>query len=165
MPSFTGSSANQPVIEFRASTTPFATLASLALTGSGYAGAIPLGQSSSIATLRIYNNFANAGSIHDAFDCVLASYDDASTWSSAVTVPVTQLWLSVEVQNYNGSTTGADSSFDAIGGQDKHAVPTNGGTIAGATASYITVALFVTVPATATASSVTQGLWLEYNWV
>jgi hypothetical protein len=165
MPSFSGSSANQPVIEFRSSTGPFSVLASLALTGSGYSGSIPLGNSSAVSTLRIYNNFSNAGSIHDAFDCVLASYDDASTWSSAVTVPVTGLWLSVAVQNYNGSGTGADTTYSQIGGQSKHAVPTNGGTIAGATASYITVALYVTVPSTATASSVTQGLWLEYNWV
>lgn len=156
--------SNQPVIEFRNATAPNAVIASLTLQGTGFNNAIPVGGQSTPVTIRIYNNFANTAGIHDAINCVLASYDDATHQGSAASTPVSQLWLNVQVLDFNGLTGSADTNYVPIGGATKHAVPVNNGTIPGATSNYIEVNLMVVIPATASSNSVTQGLWLEYSW-
>lgn len=120
---------SQPVISFRQNISPFSTLSSLTLTGSGSGGAVVAGQQSTIAAFRIYNNFANAGGISDAVNCELSSYDTATDRSGMLTAPVTQQWLQVKVLSYNESVTSADLQFFPIGGLQKHAVPVNGGTL------------------------------------
>ena len=152
-----------PVVEWRASTTPFATISTQAFTGAGFGGAIPVGTTSSPVTVRVYNNFAAAGSIADALNCVLAAYDDVVHQGTGINPSTVGLYTQVEVNDYNGVTTGADTSFFAIGGSTKHAIPTNGGTISGTGANYCTVNIQISVPATATQGSVSQGLWIEYS--
>jgi hypothetical protein len=155
-----------PIIEFRSDTNPFAVLSSIPLAGAGLSGAIVAGTSSAVVQIRIYNNFANTGGIHDAINCDLASYDDATHQGSQVTAPVSQQWLQVSVQSYGGVTTGNDgTTFFPIGGNTRHAIPVNFGVLAGAAPHYIQVQLKVVVPALASATSVTQGLWLEYDFV
>jgi hypothetical protein len=152
-----------PVVEFRNPTTPFAVITSLPLTGTGFSGAIPAGTTSNVLTVRIYNNFAAAGSVADALNCVLTSYDDVTHQSQGTIVPVTGQYLHVQVMDYNGVTTGADTSTFGIGGTVKHPVPTNSGTISGTGANYITVNVTAVVPANATQGAVSQGFWLEYS--
>ena len=152
-----------PVIEWRASTTPFAVISSQAFTGSGFGGAIQVGTSSAVITVRVYNNFAAAGSIVDATNCTLAVYDDTIHQGQATTTPTTGHYVNVKVTDYNGVTTGADTLYFPIGGLTKHAVPVNSGTIAGAVANYITVNIQIVVPTSATQGSVSQGIWLEYS--
>jgi len=152
-----------PVIEWRNSTNPFAVITSVALAGTGLSGAIPVGTSSNVATVRVYNNFAAAGSIADATSCILAVYDDTSHQGVAINSPTTGLYIQVEVTDYNGVTTGADTNYFALGGQTKHAIPTNSGTIAGAAANYCTVNIKAVVPANAVQGAVSWGLWLEYS--
>lgn len=154
-----------PVIEFRADAGPNGVLASIPLSGNGANGAIVAGQSSGITIIRIYNNFAVAAGIHDATNCVLASYDDASNQGSQLTAPVQQQWLNVSVTTYNGVTTGGDgTTFFPIGGNTKHAVPVNGGVLPGAAANYIQVQLKAVIPALAALTNISQGLWLEYSF-
>lgn len=152
-----------PVIEWRSSITPFGTIASVAITGSGSSGAVPIGTSSNVATVRLYNNFAAAGSIADATSCVLTSYDDTVHQGIATTVPVTSQYLLVQVVNYNGSTTSADTQYFAIGGSTRHAIPTNSGTLSGTGANYVTINIKINAPSTATQGAISQGLWLEYT--
>ncbi len=113
--------------------------------------------------MRVYNNFASVGSIADALACTLSCYDDATHQGQATTTPVTNLYLYVEVNDYNGGTTGQDVAFFAIGGLTKHAVPTNSGTISGTGTNYITVNIKAVVPVNNSIPSITQGLWLEYS--
>lgn len=152
-----------PTIEWRNPTTPFATFTSLAFTGSGYNNSIPVGTSSNAITFRIYNNFANAASIDDAHQCVLAVYDDGTHQGTALTPASLGHYVEVKITNYNGSTTDADPDFIGIGGSVKHLLPTNSGAISGSGTNYITVIIQITVPAIATQGAVTQGLWLEYT--
>ncbi len=155
-----------PVIEFRDDVTPSTVLTSLSLTGAGFGGAIVAGNASDPITFRIYNNYAAAGSIHDAINCVLTSYDDATTLGAVTTPPVIQQWLQTTVVNYDGSTTGADAGvYSKIGGVTNHAVPTNSGVIGGAGAHYIKVGLKVVVPSIAATALTSQGYWLEYDYV
>src|SRR4051812_14039328 len=105
-----------PVVEFRNPTTPFAVITSLPLVGTGFSGAIPAGTTSNFLTVRIYNNFAAAGSVADALNCVLTSYDDVTHQSQGTIVPVTGQYLHVQVMDYNGVTTGADTSTFGVGG-------------------------------------------------
>jgi hypothetical protein len=152
-----------PVVEFRSSSGGHPVLTSLAFTGTGFGGAIPVGTTSSTQTIRIYNNFAAAGSIADATGCVLAAYDDVIHQGTAVTIPSTGLYVQVEVIDYNGSPTNGDIAWFPIGGQTKHAIPTNSGTISGSGANYVTVTIQIVIPAGTTQGAVSQGLWLEYN--
>jgi hypothetical protein len=158
---------SSPVMTFNSAITPFPQITSLALSGNGYNGAIPAGSSSTVATILLYNNFAGAASIADALNCVLAVYDNTTNQGSASTAPTYGLYVQVQVTNYNGNTTGADTAYFAIGGQTKHPVPTNSGTISGAingtSGNYITINVMIVVPPTATQSAVTQGLWVEYS--
>jgi hypothetical protein len=134
------------------------------MTGSGAGGAITAGTSSNVQTIRIYNNFAGAGSIHDAVNCLLASYDNIAVQGLATTDPVTQAWLQVEVLSYDGNVTGADVAYTAIGGSAKHPVPVNSGVIAGGAAHYIQVSVKIVVPSLGAGSAISQGLWLEYSF-
>jgi hypothetical protein len=153
-----------PVIEYRSNTTPFPVLTSLTLTGSGGGGSIVAGQSSTPVTIRIYNNFAAAGSIDDAVNCVLAAYDNIAVQGLATIDPVTQAWCQVEVLSYDGNSTGADLAYTAIGGSAKHPVLVNSGTLSGSGAHYIQVSLKIVVPSLASGSATTQGFWLEYSF-
>lgn len=152
-----------PVVEFRTVASPNGVITGQAMSGAGFAGAIPAGTNSTIVSVRIYNNFAGAASIADATGCVLAVYDDAIHQGTAINLPSTGLYVQVQVQDYNGNTTGADSLYFAIGGQTKHALPTNSGTISGNGANYVTVNVQVVVPSNAAQGSVSQGLWIEYT--
>lgn len=152
-----------PVIEWRDPVTPANVLSTLPLSGQGYAGSIPVGTSSSVATVRIYNNYVAASGVVDAYNCVLAVYDDAIHQGTAVTPPTTGLYLQVQVVDYNGVTTGGDTSFFALGGQTKHPIPVNGAVLSGTGANYLTVNVQAVVPSTATQGSITQGVWLEYS--
>ena len=153
-----------PVITWTTSTTPFPALTSLAFTGAGPGGAIPMGTTSGSQTVRLYNNFAAASSIADATGCVLAIYDDAVHQGIATGVPSLSFFAQVQVLNYNGGITGADALFYPIGGITKHPVPTNGGTISGTGANYVTVSLQIVIPASASVQGLlSQGIWLEYN--
>jgi hypothetical protein len=126
--------------------------------------AINVGGASIPVTIRIYNNFANTAGIHDAINCVLATYDDIVHQGSAATLPVSQFWLNVQVLDYNGNANGNDAIYTPIGGSTKHAVSINSGIIPGSSTNYIEVNLMVVIPALASSNSVTQGLWLEYSW-
>lgn len=159
-------SPTPPTIEFRADGSPNGVLSSVSLLGSGYSGSIIAGSTSSVYLLRIYNNFIAAGGIPDAINCVLTSYDDATHQGSQVSSPVQQQWLNVNVISYNGTTTGGDgATYYPVGGFTKHAVPVNGGTLGGSVANYIQVNIKVIIPALATSTVVSQGLWLEYSYV
>jgi hypothetical protein len=152
-----------PVVEWRNPTTPFAVITSLALTGSGASGAVPLGTSSTVASIRVYNNFLAAGGIADATNCILASYDDTTHQGTAITPPTTGLYLSVQVTNYNGVTTGADTLYYLLGGSTKHVVPVNAALLSGTGSNYFSINLQVTIPSTAAQGATSQGLWLEYS--
>lgn len=152
-----------PVVEWRAATTPFGVVSSLALTGSGSLGAIPVGTQSNVVTIRVYNNFAGASSIADALNCVIAAYDDTVHQGTAINAPSTGLYLQVEVTDYNGVTTGGDTLYYAIGGTTKHPLPVNSGTLGGSSANYATVNVIAVIPATATQGAISQGLWIEYS--
>lgn len=154
-----------PTIEWRASLTPFAVITSQAFSGSGFSGAVPAGTTSGALTVRIYNNFLAVASIADATNCVLAVYDDVVHQGTAVTTPAVALYVQAKVLDYNGVTTGADSAYVGLGGSTKHAVPVNGGVLAGSgsATNYVTVSLQIVVPSTATQGSISQGIWLEYN--
>jgi hypothetical protein len=155
--------ASPPVIEWRAVASPNGVVSSQAFSGTGYNGAIPAGTNSGSVQVRIYNNFANASTIADATNAVIACYDDTVHQGSATTVPTTSKYVQVEVVDYNGATTGQDTAYFALGGTTKHAVPVNNGTIGGAVPNYVTVNIQVAVPSNATQGAVSQGLWLEYN--
>lgn len=159
--------ATSPVVEWRAATSPFSVLASIALTGTGVGGAIPLGTNSFPVTVRVYNNFGQLSGVADAQNCVLAVYDDAVHQGQSTTSAVTGTYLQVQVLDYDGTTTGADLAYYPIGGTTKHPVPVNGGTLQGAGAGtnthYVEVSVQITAPATAFAGQVSQGLWLEYS--
>lgn len=155
--------STSPVIEWRNPTTPFAVITSLAMTGSGYSGAIPVGTTSTSAPIRVYNNFLAASGIADATSCTLACYDDTTHQGTGITAPVTNFYLQVLVTNYNGVTTGADTLYYNLGGSIKHLVPVNSGTLSGTGSNYFSVTVQITVPASATQGSASQGLWLEYS--
>lgn len=155
--------ASPPVIEWRQVTSPNSVISSQAFSGSGYSGAIPAGTNSNVVQMRVYNNFSNAASIADATNAVLACYDDTVHQGLAQTTPTTSKYVQVEVVDYNGGTTGQDTTYYPIGGSTKHAVPVNSGTIGGASPNYVTVNIQIAVPSNATQGSVSQGLWLEYN--
>src|SRR5258708_27787884 len=104
----------QPIIDFRDPNNPAGgALTNLALTGTGAGNAVVAGQVSTPSSVRIYNNYAQAGGISDALNCVLAAYDDATHQAIAVTVPTVQTCLHASVTNYNGVGTNNDS--DAFG--------------------------------------------------
>lgn len=155
--------ASPPTIEWRDSSSPYAVLTGIAFSGSGYAGAIPVGTISSQVVVRLYNNFAGASGIADAYNCVLAVYDDPIHQGVGITPATTGKYLQVEVTDYNGVTTGGDTLFYALGAQTKHPMPVNGGILSGSGANYATIVMQVAVPATATQGSITQGVWLEYS--
>jgi len=157
--------ASPPVAEWRAGTTPFGVLSSLAFTGSGFNGAVPSGTNSNPQTVRIYNNFAAAANIADATNAVIAVYDDTVHQGSATSVPTTGLYVQVKVLDYSGNTTNADSAFFGVGGGTKHAIPVNNGTIGGAVSNYVTVTIQIAIPSNATQGAVSQGIWVEYNSV
>lgn len=152
-----------PVIEWRAVASPNGTVSSLTFLGNGFNGAIPAGTSSSQVTIRLYNNFANAASVADALNCVLAIYDDTVHQGLAQNGPTTSQYVQVQCVDYNGNTGGADTQFFAIGSSVKHSIPMNSGTISGSTPNYVTIILQIVVPSTATQGSVSQGLWIEYS--
>lgn len=155
--------ASPPVIEWRASTTPFAVVSSLAFVGTGFGGAIPSGTTSTSQQIRIYNNFTNAASIADATNCTLAVYDDTVHQGLATSTPTTAKYVQVEVNDYNGTTTGQDTVFFPIGGSVKHLIPVNGGTIGGSATNYVTVTIQIAIPSSATQGAIAQGIWVEYN--
>jgi hypothetical protein len=152
-----------PVMEWRAAITPFAVITNQAFTGSGFAGAIPVGTNSGAVTIRLYNNFAAAASIADALNCTLACYDDTVHQGIAINPQTTGLYTQIQVLDYNGVTTGADALYYAIGGQTKHALPTNSGTVSGSGANYVEVSIRISIPANATQGSAGGGLWVEYS--
>lgn len=153
-----------PVIEFRSPSAPGTVLSTLALTGTGAGGTVPPGTVSTAANLRVYNNYAAAANVADAVNCTLASYDTATTAGVATLPPVLGAYLQVAVTDYNGTTTGQDTSSTAIGGSLKHRVPVNSATLPGAAANYCTVSLQLAPPITAAGVVGSQGLWLEYNY-
>lgn len=155
--------ATAPVIEWRQVASPNNTIASQAFSGTGFSGAIPAGTNSSSVQVRVYNNFANAASIADATNAVIACYDDTVHQGLATSVPTTGKYAQVQVVDYNGTTTNQDTVYFAIGGLTKHAVPVNNGTLGGASPNYITVNIQIAVPSNATQGAISQGLWLEYN--
>jgi hypothetical protein len=155
--------ASPPVIEWRQVAGPNAVITSQAFSGTGFSGAIPAGTTSTSVQVRVYNNFANAATIADATNAVISCYDDTIHQGAATFVPTTGKYVQVEVIDYNGTTTGQDTVYFAIGGITKHAVPVNSGTLAGAAANYITVNIQIVVPANATQGAVSQGIWLEYS--
>lgn len=152
-----------PVIEWRSPITPTTVISSLPLTGTGSNGAIVVGSSSNIITVRIYNNFAAAATIADATSCVLACYDDTIHQGTAVLVPSINMYLAVQVTDYNGITTSSDLAFFPIGGTTKHRIPVNSAILGGAVANYVTVNIQATIPQNATQGTVLQGVWLEYS--
>lgn len=152
-----------PVIEWRSPSTPFGVLASLALPGGGYNGAVPIGTASSTILVRLYNNFLGTAGIADATACVLTIYDDTVHQGTAITPASTGLYIQVQVVDYNGLQTNADTVFYALGGQVKHALPVNLGILGGGAANYATIAIKVVSPANATQGTISQGIWLEYN--
>jgi|SRR5579884_772229 len=154
---------SSPIIEWRGIAPPFGVVTTQSLIGSGYNGAIPMGTSSVVVTLRLYNNFSAANGITDATSCVLAAYDDAINQGNATSPAAKNKYLHVKVLDYNGIVTNADTQYYAIGGTTKHPIPTNGGTIGGATPNYVTVSLKIMAPTNAVQGSVSQGVWLEYN--
>ncbi len=101
--------------------------------------------------------------VADATNCVLTTYDDAVHQGLATTVPTTSKYVQVQVLDYNGGATHADSVFFAIGGSSKHAIPVNSGTLSGTGSNYVTLNVKVVIPASATQGSVGQGLWIEYS--
>jgi hypothetical protein len=156
--------ASSPVVEWREVVSPNSVVGTLALTGSAFSGAIPVGTSSNVVSIRVYNNFAAATGIADALSCVLAAYDDAIHEGQATSTPTSAKYLQVSVTDYNGISTGGDGSiYYAIGGATKHTLPVNGGTLGGGAANYATVNLKVVIPATATQGNIVQGLWIEYS--
>ena len=155
--------ASSPVLEWRNVGSPNAVITSLAMTGTGFAGAIPIGTTSNTVVARIYNNFSAAASIADATNCIIASYDDTTHQGTAIAPATTGLYLSVEVNDYNGTTTGADTLFYAIGGSTKHSIPVNSGLLSGTGANYCTVTFQLSVPANAAQGAVSQGVWLEFS--
>lgn len=155
--------ASSPVIEWRAATTPFATLSSIALTGTGFGGAVPVGTSSGVVTVRVYNNFLVAAGIADALNCVVAVYDDPTHQGIAINPSTTGLYTQVQVLNYNNTGLGADTAYFRVGGTTKHAIPTNGGTISGNGSNYVTLNIKVAVPPKAIQGAVSQGIWIEYS--
>src|SRR5258707_3455334 len=142
--------ASPPTIEWRASTTPFAVVSSLAFVGTGFGGAIPSGTISTSQQVRIYNNFTNAASIADATNCTLAVYDDTVHQGLASTTPTTTKYVQVEVNDYNGTTTNQDVVFFPIGGSSKHLIPVNSGTIGGSGTNYVTLTIQIAIPSNAT---------------
>src|SRR4029077_5136010 len=155
--------ASSPVIEWRSSVTPFGVVSTQALAGGGFGGAIPVGSTSNVVTMRLYNNFAAASSIADALSCVLALYDDVIHQGTAVSTPAVSQYIQVQVLDYNGGTTGGDTNYYGIGGQTKHPIPVNGGTLGGAVANYCTINIRAVLPSTSTQGSVSLGLWVEYS--
>lgn len=155
--------ASSPVMEWRSAVSPNGTLSTQPLTGGGFNGAIPVGSTSTVLTVRLYNNFAGAANIADALSCVLAVYDDVVHQGTAVTTPATGQYIQVQVVDYNGNTNGADTQYYGIGGQVKHPIPVNGGTIGGAAANYCTINIQAVLPANATQGTISLGLWLEYS--
>lgn len=155
--------ASSPVVEWRQVASPNSVVSTFPLSGSAFSGAIPVGTSSNVFTLRVYNNFAVASSIADALSCVLAVYDDTIHEGQTVAVATSAKYVNVQVTDYNGISTGADSAYYAIGGATKHPLPVNGGTLGGATANYATINVKVVIPTTATQGSISQGLWIEYS--
>jgi hypothetical protein len=154
---------SSPVVEWRQVASPNSAVSSQAFSGTGYNGAIPAGTSSGVVQVRIYNNFANAASIADATNTVIACYDDTIHQGLAQTIPTTNKYVQVQVVDYNGTTTGQDAGYYGVGGSIKHAIPVNGGTIGGASANYVTVNIQIAAPSNATQGAISQGLWLEYN--
>lgn len=152
-----------PVIEWRNPTSPFGVVTGIPMVGTGFAGAIPLGTSSAVVILRIYNNFANAGSVGDATNCVLAVYDGATNQGVAANPSTTGLYIKVQVVDYDSNTTGGDTFYFGLGGQTKHAVPVNSAVLWGAASNYFTVNIQAVIPTNATQGSVQWGLWLEYS--
>jgi hypothetical protein len=153
-----------PILSY--ATTAGAALASLTLTGTGAGGAVVAGTTSSAAALRDYNNQGGGSTVSDAFNCVLTTYDSSSVQGGQASAPVSGLWLQVQVLDYDGTTTGADTGFSAIGGTSKHALPVNGGHLGGGTGGhYATLQLQVVVPSTATSLSYTPALWTEYSYL
>lgn len=148
----------------------FPTISSIAFTGTGYGGAIVVGKSSAVFVARVYNNFTGSGPLADAINCVLASYDDTTHQGSSTTPAVTQAWLNVQVTKYTG--VAVSDTLHPIGGAQAYAITANSGTLQGNAGggttpftSYIELALSIVVPASATAASGAQGLWLEYSWI
>jgi hypothetical protein len=152
-----------PVVEWRIVAGPNTVLTSQALAGSGFSGAIPLGTSSTLTTIRIYNNFLATAGIADATNCILASYDDTTHQGTAITGPTINNYLTVEVVDYNGTATGADTLYFPIGGNTKHLIPVNGAVLSGTGANYFTINLIIVAPMSATQGLLSQGLWLEYS--
>src|SRR6185437_10936576 len=129
----------QPVIDFRDPTSPGTPLASLTITGSGAGGAITAGTTSSVATIRIYNNYTQTNGISDALNCVLAVYDGAASQyqGQAITNPTSQTWMQLSIVDFCGATNGGDydltnnAIFYPVGGSTKHAFSINGGSLNG----------------------------------
>lgn len=157
-------SSTAPTIDFRDPIATNTALSLLTLTGTGTSGAIPTGTYSATATIRIYNNYSAATGIADAVNCTLASYDNATQQNQATTTPVLNGWLQVQVMDYNGTPTSQDTQFYALGGSLKHRIPVNNAVLGGSTSNYVTVQVQVVIPASATGSTITQGLWLECNF-
>jgi hypothetical protein len=155
--------ASAPVLEWRTTDSSHTVLTALAMSGSGFGGAIPIGTSSVSQTVRVYNNYAAASNIADATNCVIACYDDTIHQGTAITPATSNHYVNVKVLDYNGSTTNADFFAYPIGGTTKHAFAVNGGSIGGSGANYVTVTLTIMIPANATQGSVSQGVWIEYN--
>lgn len=157
-------STTPPILDFRDPSSLTSALSSITLIGGGINNSVPNGTTSNPVTLRLYNNHINTSGVADATNCTFAAYDDASTQGSQSLTPTIQAWLQVQVIDYNGIVTNADSQYYAIGGTVKHRVPVNSGTLSGSGANYVTFKLQVVVPANAIGANNTQGLWLESNY-
>jgi hypothetical protein len=152
-----------PVIEWRIVAGPNTVITSQAMTGSGFSGAIPISTSSSVTQVRIYNNYLAAAGIADATNCILATYDDVTHQGTAITGPTLGDYLAVQVIDYNGVATGADTLYYPIGGATKHLVPVNTAILSGTGANYFTINLQLVIPMTGTQGALSQGLWLEFS--
>ncbi len=145
-------------------------ISTLPLVGTGFNNAIIVGQTSTMYLMRVYNNYSASAPVSDAINSVLSSYDDTTHYGSQATIPVSQAWMQVLIQDYNG--TPYTDTWHAIGGTQKYAIGANGGTLPGSTSnqtvaytSFYTVQVVTVVPATAALSTVSQGLWFEYSSV
>lgn len=156
--------ASAPVISWRSNTTPFGVISSVALTGSGTSGAVTANDGlSNSSVIRVYNNFAAAGSIADALNGQFASYDDTTHQGTSATYPVANQLMILQVLNYNGSTAGVGGGAFVGGSSAKLVSSANSGTLSGTGSNYLTLNVQVVVPLSMTPGAYSQGLWYEYD--
>lgn len=156
----------------------------LSATGTQYNG-VPAGQDSDHQVLYLLNNSGGTGAIDSAYDCRLAVYDgvDPGDQGLAVESPVANAWLKHKQLAYGLPDTtptaigpytlgGLTKKFPvrlisgiASGTSEESARALIGDSLSGSPDSYFKLEFWLSVPASATDSSINMGLWLEYNYV